>query len=100
MPEFTSQGLRLRYEVAGPWDGPPVVLVHGFASDFETNWVGSRWKSTLEDAGRLVIGLDCRGHGRSDKPHDVAAYARPVMAADVANLLDHLDVERADYVGY
>ncbi|HEX4213515.1 MAG TPA: alpha/beta hydrolase [Candidatus Dormibacteraeota bacterium] len=100
MPEFTSQGLRLRYEVAGPWEAPPIVLVHGFASDFETNWVGSRWRTTLEDAGFLVIGMDCRGHGQSDKPHDVDAYARPVMAADVANLLDYLDVRRADYLGY
>lgn len=100
MPEFISQGLRLRYEVAGPWEAPPVVLVHGFASDFETNWVGSRWKTALEGAGRLVIGLDCRGHGQSDKPHQIAAYARPVMAADVASLLDHLDVRRADYIGY
>jgi pimeloyl-ACP methyl ester carboxylesterase len=100
MPDFDSQGVRLHYALAGPDDGPPIVLVHGFASDYELNWVGSRWQDTLTKSGRLVIGLDCRGHGRSDKPHLPEAYARPVMAADVVRLLDHLGVPEAEYLGY
>jgi pimeloyl-ACP methyl ester carboxylesterase len=100
MPQFQSDGVRLHYEVAGPEEGPPVVLVHGFCSDYELNWVGTRWQETLSQAGRLVLGLDCRGHGRSEKPHDPQAYARAVMAADVVRLLDHLDVADADYLGY
>jgi pimeloyl-ACP methyl ester carboxylesterase len=74
--------------------------VHGFASDYELNWVGTRWQETLTGAGFRVIGLDCRGHGKSDKPHDPAAYALEVMAADVRRLLDHLDIRIADYLGY
>jgi len=100
MPEFDSDGVRLHYELAGPNDGPPIVLVHGYCSDHDLNWVGSRWQETLTRDGRLVLGLDCRGHGRSEKPHDPAAYDRRTMAADVVRLLDHLDIADADYLGY
>jgi pimeloyl-ACP methyl ester carboxylesterase len=100
VPDFDSEGVRLHYVLAGPEDGEPVVLVHGFASDYDLNWVGTRWEETLTRSGRLVIGLDCRGHGRSEKPHDPAAYARTTMAADVDRLLQHLAVTQADYLGY
>jgi pimeloyl-ACP methyl ester carboxylesterase len=100
VPEFDSDGVRLHYALAGPDDGQPIVLVHGFASDYELNWVGSRWQETLTRSGRLVIGLDCRGHGHSEKPHTPEAYARSVMAADIVRLLDHLGVAQAEYLGY
>lgn len=100
MPEFDSDGLRLHFVVAGPDEGRPVLLVHGYCSDYELNWVGTRWQETLTGAGFLVLGLDCRGHGRSEKPHDPAAYARRDMAADAIRLLDFLDIADADYIGY
>jgi pimeloyl-ACP methyl ester carboxylesterase len=98
--EFLSDGVRLHYELHGAEAGQPVVLVHGFASDYQLNWVGTRWQETLVGAGYRVIGLDCRGHGSSDKPHDPAAYAIDVMAGDVRRLLDELDAGAARYVGY
>jgi len=98
--DFDSDGVRLHFEVDGPERGMPLVAVHGFASDYQLNWVGSRWQETLTNAGFRVIGLDCRGHGRSDKPHDPAAYAVDVMAGDVTRLLDHLDVATTSYLGY
>ncbi len=98
--DFDRDGLRLHYEVHGPDNGTPIVAVHGFASDYQLNWVGTRWQETLTTAGFMVIGLDCRGHGHSDKPHDPAAYATRIMAGDVIRLLDHLDVPRAAYLGY
>lgn len=100
MPEFDSDGVRLHYVLAGPEDGRPIVLVHGYCSDYELNWVGTRWQETLAGAGHRVLGLDCRGHGHSEKPHDPAAYARTTMAADAIRLLDHLGIARADYLGY
>jgi len=98
--DFDSDGVRLHFEVHGPERGTPIVLVHGFASDYRLNWVGTRWQETLAHAGFKVIGLDCRGHGHSDKPHDEAAYAVETMAGDVVRLLDHLDVQAAAYFGY
>ncbi|HET7419003.1 MAG TPA: alpha/beta hydrolase [Candidatus Dormibacteraeota bacterium] len=98
--DFDSDGVRLHYEVHGPESGRPIVLVHGFASDYRLNWVGTRWQETLTGAGFRVIGLDCRGHGHSDKPHDPEAYRTDIMAADVTRLLDHLEVPEAAYLGY
>ena len=80
--------------------GPPVVLHHGFAADALTNWQAPGIVDRLLAAGRRVVALDARGHGRSGKPHDPAAYDSPAMARDVSALLDHLDVERVDLVGY
>ena len=98
--DFDSDGVRLHYELHGPDGGAPVVLVHGFASDYRLNWVGTRWQETLTTAGFRVIGLDCRGHGGSDKPYDPAAYALGTMAADVQRLMDHLDIKVANFLGY
>ena len=98
--DFDSDGVRLHYEVHGPKDGTPIVLVHGFASDYRLNWVGTRWQETLTGSGFQVIGLDCRGHGLSDKPHDPAAYRTETMAGDVVRLLDQLEVPEAAYLGY
>jgi pimeloyl-ACP methyl ester carboxylesterase len=98
--DFDSDGIRIHYEVNGPEGGRPIVLVHGFASDYRLNWVGTRWQETLTNAGFKVVGLDCRGHGHSDKPHEESAYAVDVMAGDVIRLLDELDIDSAAYLGY
>ena len=98
--DFDSDGVRLHCEVHGPERGAPLVVVHGFASDYQLNWVGTRWQETLTSAGFRVFGLDCRGHGNSDKPHDSAAYSIDIMAGDIARLLDQVDVPVANYLGY
>jgi pimeloyl-ACP methyl ester carboxylesterase len=98
--DFDSDGIRLHYEVHGPERGAPVVVVHGFASDYRLNWVGTRWQEALTTAGFRVFGLDCRGHGYSDKPHDPAAYAIGIMAGDIVRFLDHVEVPAAAYLGY
>lgn len=98
--DFDSDGVRLHYELHGAGNGTPIVAVHGFASDYRLNWVGTRWQETLTSNGFRVIGLDCRGHGESDKPHDEAAYSVEIMASDVIRLLDHLQVPAAAYLGY
>jgi pimeloyl-ACP methyl ester carboxylesterase len=98
--EFDSDGVRLHYETHGNERGAPLVVVHGFASDYRLNWVGTRWQEALTTAGFRVFGLDCRGHGLSDKPHDRAAYAIDIMAGDVTRLLDQVGVPTAAYLGY
>lgn len=80
--------------------GPPVVLVHGFASDLEANWRAPGIVDALAGAGRRVVALDCRGHGRSGKPHDAAAYAGTRMSDDVLALIDDLALGQVDLVGY
>jgi pimeloyl-ACP methyl ester carboxylesterase len=80
--------------------GEPIVLVHGFASTKEVNWVHPGWVATLTGAGRRVIALDNRGHGVSSKLYEPSAYHSATMAKDVRALLDHLSVERADVMGY
>jgi pimeloyl-ACP methyl ester carboxylesterase len=74
--------------------------VHGFGSSKEVNWVQPGWFATLSGAGRRVIALDNRGHGQSTKLYDPADYHTTKMAADVRALLDHLQIERADVMGY
>jgi pimeloyl-ACP methyl ester carboxylesterase len=81
-------------------EGEPMVLVHGFASNAEVNWVHPGWMTTLTRAGRRAIALDVRGHGASTKLYDPAAYHSAVMAEDVRALIDHLGFERADVMGY
>jgi pimeloyl-ACP methyl ester carboxylesterase len=80
--------------------GDPIVLIHGFASNKETNWVHPGWVTTLTRAGRRVIALDNRGHGASTKLYDPAAYHSERMAGDVVALLDHLGIATADVMGY
>ena len=98
MATFHHDGLALRYLDEG--DGPVVLLVHGFASNIEMNWIGPGWVSFLTERGYRVIAIDNRGHGRSDKPHDPAAYTPRKMVADATALLDHRDVRSAVWFGY
>jgi pimeloyl-ACP methyl ester carboxylesterase len=98
MPSFKHGDVEIAYLDEG--DGDPIVLVHGFASNRQVNWIMPGWVATLTRAGRRVIALDNRGHGQSSKLYDPAAYHSATMAEDVRALLDHLAIERADVMGY
>jgi pimeloyl-ACP methyl ester carboxylesterase len=97
MPYFDSAGVRIHYQDIGA--GEAVVLVHGFASTAEHNWVGTGWIATLSERYR-VIAPDVRGHGLSDKPHAPRSYGYASMGADLTRLMDHLGIERAILIGY
>jgi pimeloyl-ACP methyl ester carboxylesterase len=82
---------------AGPADGPPVVLLHGFP-EFWYAWKGAI--APLAKAGYRVILPDQRGYGDSDKPRDVAAYHVDRLGDDVANLITALGYEHAFVVAH
>jgi len=98
MPQLSHDGVEIAFFDQG--EGEPIVLVHGFASTKEVNWIAPGWVPTLTGAGRRVIALDNRGHGASGKLYDPAAYHSAVMAEDVRALIDHLGLSRADVMGY
>ena len=98
MASFQNGAVEIAYLDEGA--GEPIVLVHGFASTARVNWVFPGWVVTLTEAGRRVIALDNRGHGASSKLYDPAAYHTTAMMGDVRALLDHLNIERADIMGY
>jgi pimeloyl-ACP methyl ester carboxylesterase len=98
MQRFRHDGVEIAFFDEGK--GEPIVLVHGFASTAQVNWVYPGWVVVLTKAGRRVIAFDNRGHGASTKLYDPAAYHPSAMADDVSALLDHLGLERADVMGY
>jgi pimeloyl-ACP methyl ester carboxylesterase len=96
--QFTSEGVRLAFLESGA--GAPILLVHGFASRANTNWVEPGWVSLLAGNGFRVVAFDNRGHGESEKLYDPAQYGARIMAEDARRLLDHLGIARADVMGY
>src|ERR1700731_562909 len=98
MPSFHNGDVEIAYLDEG--EGDPIVLVHGFASSKNVNWVYPTWVSELRKDGRRVIALDNRGHGDSSKLYDSEDYHIGTMAGDARALMDHLDIERADIMGY
>ena len=83
--------------LAGPADGRPVVLLHGFP-EF---WYGMKNQiGPLASAGFRVIVPDQRGYNRSDRPVRVRDYTRTTLTADILGLLDALGLERASLVGH
>jgi pimeloyl-ACP methyl ester carboxylesterase len=98
VPTFHNDGIELAYRDEG--EGDPILLIHGFASSIDVNWVGPGWFDVLKRDGRRVIAIDNRGHGASGKLYDPAFYGSDLMAGDAAALLDHLGVEAADVMGY
>jgi pimeloyl-ACP methyl ester carboxylesterase len=98
MPSFRNGAVEIAYLDEG--EGDPIVLVHGFASTKNVNWVYPTWVSELKKSGRRVIAFDNRGHGESGKLYDSSAYEIAIMASDITALMDHLNIARADVMGY
>jgi pimeloyl-ACP methyl ester carboxylesterase len=98
MPIFQSDGVRIAYWDEG--EGDPILLIHGFASNVATNWIDPGWVRALVSSDRRVIAFDNRGHGLSEKLYEPERYGAPTMAEDARALLDHLDIDRADVLGY
>lgn len=81
------------------------MLVHGFGSSGDANWSATGWLRSLHRAGLTSITVDLRGHGRSAKPHDPAAYRLSILLADLHLVLAALPavlgpMRQVDLVGY
>jgi pimeloyl-ACP methyl ester carboxylesterase len=96
MPYADNHGVRIHYQVEG--SGSPLVLQHGYLQSIE-DWQECGYTDALKGDHRLIL-VDARGHGRSDKPHDVAAYRLEHRASDVVAVLDVLGIEKASFWGY
>ncbi len=93
---FDIEALRIHFTDQG--EGEPIVLIHGFMGSVESNW--NKW-NVFERLSKdhRIIALDCRGHGKSTKPHDPKHYGLE-MVWDVVRLLKHLELPKAHIIGY
>ncbi len=94
MSQIDSNGLSLHFEDSAG-DGRPVVLIHGWPLS------GASWSAqvpALTEAGHRVVTYDRRGFGESDKPE--TGYDYDAFAADLAGLLDGLDLRDVTLVGF
>lgn len=81
-------------------EGRPVVLIHGYFSDAQTNWIKYGHAAKVAALGRRVIMPDLRAHGSSARPHDAAAYPPDALAKDGMALIAHLGLTDYDLGGY
>ena len=92
-----TNGIDMAVYEAGPKDGLPVVLCHGFP-ELAYSW---RYQlPALAEAGFRAIAPDQRGYGRTSRPSETGAYDMPHLTADLAGLLDALDIRRAVFCGH
>ena len=95
--QVPTNGIELHVATAGPKDGTPVILCHGFPE----LWYSWRHQlSALGDAGYRAFAPDLRGYGGSSRPTEVADYGSDNLTADLCGLLDHYGYEQAAFVGH
>ncbi len=99
-PQFFNSfdGTRLAWREMGL--GRPAILIHGYFSNAEVNWIRYGHAAKLAERGFRVIMPDLRGHGSSDKPHDPAAYPPDALMRDGMALIEHLGLGDYDLGGY
>lgn len=97
-PRFVEAGgVSLATYEAGPRNGPPIILLHGWPE------IAYSWKNQLPalgQAGFRAIAIDLKGFGASNAPSDAAFYSARRMTDDFAALLDALGYEKAVFLGH
>ena len=96
MAYANNRGVRIHFEVEG--EGPPLLLLHGLGGTLGV-WRDRGYTEVLKLKYTLVL-VDARGHGESDKPHDIEAYEAKLWASDVVAVLDEAGIGTAHYFGY
>ena len=87
----------LHVVLAGPAEGQPVMLLHGFP-EFWYAW--RKVMKPLAAAGYRVIAPDQRGYNQSDKPEDVDAYRVEILADDIAGLIAALGYQQVNLAAH
>lgn len=95
--EIDAGGLTFGARAAGPPDGRPVLLLHGFP---ETSWSWRGLLSTLGAAGYRAVAPDQRGYSPKARPTAIADYGLPNLVADVIDLADTLEMTTFDLIGH
>ena len=93
-----SDGTEIAWQEMG--EGRALILIHGYFSDADTNWIKFGHAALLADTGFRVIMPDLRAHGKSDKPHIAAHYPRDILADDQLALIARLGLTDFDLGGY
>jgi pimeloyl-ACP methyl ester carboxylesterase len=95
--QIATNGIEMHVVSAGPADGPPVVLCHGFPE----LWYSWRHQlRALAEAGYRALAPDLRGYGGSSRPTEVEQYGADNLTADLCGLLDHFGYDEAAFVGH
>lgn len=97
MDTFSRDGLTFDVRDAGPADGEPVVLLHGFPQD-ATAW--NRVAPALHQHGLRTLAPDQRGYSPGARPSGRGSYRLRETTADVLALLDAAGLESAHVVGH
>lgn len=97
MSEVPHDGLLFPVRSAGPEDGEPVILLHGFP---QTSAAWSPYLTRLGDAGFRAIAPALRGYAATARPKAVDQYTLDILVADVLGIADGLGVERFHLVGH
>jgi pimeloyl-ACP methyl ester carboxylesterase len=93
----STNGIELHLVEAGPENGPPVVLCHGFP---ELSYSWRHQIPVLAEAGYHVLAPDQRGYGESDRPEPIEAYDIHHLTDDMLGLLDDIGAAKAAFVGH
>jgi len=98
VPEIpTADGLEFTGRLAGPEDGPPVLLLHGFP---QTSRCWEAQLDALGQAGFRAVAFDQRGYSPGARPDDVGAYKPAALVADVLRVADACGFDQFDLVGH
>jgi pimeloyl-ACP methyl ester carboxylesterase len=96
MAKLDRNGVKIHYEVHGPREGAPTILLsHGYSSTCRM-WDGQI--EALKDRYQVIV-WDFRGHGESDYPKDPAAYSEGLTVGDMRSLLDQVGADKAIVAG-
>jgi pimeloyl-ACP methyl ester carboxylesterase len=93
-----SDGVRLACHEMG--EGRAVVLLHGLFSDAHMNWIKFGHAARIASKGFRVIMPDLRAHGQSDRPHGAEFYPKGILARDLRELIELLELGEFDLGGF